>query len=176
MNYSSSIAFAVALLLFLLPFVEIKCNSTSLYKAKGIELVTGFTVKDDKDKNSDDALAVNDNSNEKQEPNSFAIAAFVLGILGLVLSFMNFKTRPLISTLTGVLAAICLIALLIQIKSDVGKWSMTGKTDPHNDLFKDMARTIKITAEFMAWYYLSVISFLVAAFFSYRRKPLVISG
>jgi lysylphosphatidylglycerol synthetase-like protein (DUF2156 family) len=175
MKYSSSISFLVALLLFFLPFVEIKCNATSLYKAKGIELVTGFTVKDDRDKNSEDNLSVGDNRNERQEPNNFAIAAFVLGILGLILSFVNFRSRPLVNTVIAVLAAVCLLALLIQIQSDVGKWSTTGKTSRDDDLLHDMARSIRITAQFTAWYYLSLVSFIAAAFFSYRRKPPVIS-
>ncbi|HWJ26601.1 MAG TPA: hypothetical protein VNS32_08655 [Flavisolibacter sp.] len=175
MKYSSSVSFLVALLLFFLPFVEIKCNATSLYKAKGIELVTGFTVKDDRDKNAEDNLSVGDNRNEKQEPNGFAIAAFVLGILGLVLSVVNFRSRPLINTVIGTVAALCLLALLVQVQSDTGNWSTTGKTGREGDLLHDMARSIRITAQFTAWYYLSVIAFIAAAFFSYRRKPIVIS-
>jgi hypothetical protein len=165
MKYSSSVAFAVALLLFFLPFVEFKCNATPLYEAKGIELVTGFTVKEDKD-----TKAIDDNGNERQEPNVFAVIAFILGILGLILSFMNFKSRPLISAVTGMLAAVCLLALLIQVTSDVGKWNTAGKTNRDDNLFTDMAKTIRITAQFTAWFYLSLVSFLAAAFFSYRRK------
>ena len=175
MKYSSSVSFLVALLLFFLPFVEIKCNATSLYKAKGIELVTGFTVKDDRDKNAEDTLSIGDNRNERQEPNGFAVAAFVLGVLGLILSLVNFSSRPLINTVIGTVAALCLLALLIQVQSDVGKWS-TGKAGNEGDLLHDMARSIRITAQFTAWYYLSVIAFIAAAFFSYRRKPIIISS
>jgi len=175
MRYSSSISFAVALLLFFLPFVEVKCNATPLYEAKGIELVTGFTVKDEKGKISED-ISVGDNRNERQEPYAFAIAAFVLGLAGLVLSFMNFKSRPLVNAVAGALAAICLLALLVQIKSDVGRWNSTGKAGGDSDLFKDVTRSIRITAAFTAWYFLSLISFIAAAILSYRKKPIVISG
>jgi hypothetical protein len=170
-KYAVSIAWVVGILLFFLPFVEVKCNATPLYEAKGIDLVTGFTVKDNPDKNSLDNLDVNDVRNERQEGNGFAIAAFILGIAGLILSFMNFKSQPVVSSITGVLAALCLIALMIQVKADVGKWSNHPRPNSDNVFFDDMSRSMKITAEFTTWFYLSLISFLVAAYLSYKNKP-----
>lgn len=167
-KYTSSVAYAVGILLFFLPFVEIKCNATPLYEAKGIELVTGFTVKD-KAGISSNHFNGEDSQNERQQGNTFAIAAFVLGILGLILSFLNFKSQPVVSTITGVLAALCLIALLIQVKSDVGNWNTGGRPNANDDFFGNMARNIKVTAEFTAWFYLSLFSFLVAAYFSYKK-------
>jgi hypothetical protein len=172
-RYAISIAYALGVLLFFLPFVEIKCNATPLYEAKGIDLVTGFTVKEDLGKNKFDDVDVNinDNSNERQEGNVFAIAAFALGIIGLILSFLNFRSKPMASTITGVLGAICLIALMIQVKADVEKWGSKGNTNTNSntDLFGGMTKNIKITADFTPWFYLALLSFLVAAFLSYRK-------
>lgn len=169
-KYGISIAYAVGILLFFLPFVEIKCNATPLYEAKGIDLVTGFTVDEQRGQTNVDNLSLNDNRNEKQEGSVFALGAFVLGIIGLILSFLNFKSQPVVSTITGVLASICLIALMIQVKSDVGKWGSTGKTNTNPDnIFGDMSRNIKVTAEFTTWFYVALISFLIAAFLSYRK-------
>lgn len=171
-KYAISIAYAVGILVFFLPFVEIKCNATPLYEAKGIELVTGFTVDEQRGATGFDNVTVNDNQNERQEGNTFAIAAFVLGIIGLILSFLNFKSKPIASTITGALASICLVALMIQVKSDVGKWGTKGRTNsnPETDFLGDMSRNIKVTAEFTAWFYLALISFLVAAYLSYRKR------
>lgn len=168
-KYSVSIAYLVGVLLFFLPFVEIKCNATPLYEAKGIDLVTGFTVKEDRGRNTNDDFTMNDSRNERQEGNTFAIAAFILGILGLILSFLNFRSQPIISTITGALAALCLLGLMIQVKSDVGKWSSRGGSSPDHDMFRDMTRNIKVTAEFTAWFYLALISFAVAAYLSYKK-------
>ncbi len=171
-KYTLSIIYAVGILVFFLPFVEIKCNATPLYEVKGIELVTGFTVKENQGTNGFDDLAIreNENSNERQEGNGFAIAALAFGIIGLIISFLNFKSQPIASTLTGALAAFCLIGLMIQVKADVGKWGSKGGSNTKPDIFGDMSREIKITADFTPWFYLALISFAAAGFLSYRKR------
>jgi hypothetical protein len=42
----TSAAFLVGCLLFLMPFADIKCNGLSLKQVSGINLATGFEVKD----------------------------------------------------------------------------------------------------------------------------------
>src|SRR5215203_3677203 len=41
----STVAFAVGILLFLMPFVDIKCNNMSLQQVSGLQLATGFKMK-----------------------------------------------------------------------------------------------------------------------------------
>jgi hypothetical protein len=65
--------------------------------------------------------------------------------------------------LIGSLAAICLIALFIQLKMDVTDKPLKGTKS-------SFANDVKVTAIFTAWYYLSLLSFIVAAALSYKRK------
>jgi len=167
MKYSISISFLVGILLFFLPFVEIKCNATPLYEAKGIDLVTGFTVKDNKHIKDFDETSF-DIKNERQQGNTFAIAAFALGILGLILSLLNFKSQQLVCVITGALAAISLIGLLVNLKSDLRKWNGSSIKKPDNDFLGGLAN-IKVSVDFTAWFYLSLISFLAAAYFAYQK-------
>ena len=170
-KYTISIIYAVGILLFFLPFVEIKCNATPLYEVKGIELVTGFTVEDsNKGTENFNDVFVSESQNERQESNAFAIGAFAFGIIGLIISFLNFKSQPVASTLTGALAALCLVGLMIQVKGDVGKWSSKTRPATNTDIFGDMSRTIKVIADFTPWFYLALISFAAAAFLSYRQR------
>lgn len=167
MKYSVSICFLAGVLLFFLPFVEIKCNATPLYEAKGIDLVTGFTVKDGKHNKEFDETSI-DIKNERQQGNTFAIAAFALGILGLILSLLNFKSQPAVCMITGALAAFSLIGLLIDLKSDLKKWNGSSIKKPDNDFLAGLAN-IKVSVEFTAWFYISLISFLAAAYFAYQK-------
>jgi hypothetical protein len=91
-----------------------------------------------------------------------------LGAAGVVMSIMN-PGYDKINAALGALAAITLIILMIQIKSEVSDKSSGDITDV-------FSAKVKMTAEFTAWYYLSLVSFIAAAFFSYWRKPIVISG
>lgn len=165
MKYPVSISFLIGILLFFLPFVEIKCNATPLYEAKGIDLVTGFTVKNDKHVREFDETSL-DIKNERQQGNTFAIAAFAFGILGLILSLFHFKTQRAIGMITGALAAFSLIGLFIDLKSDLRKWN--GSSIKKTDDFLGGLANIKVSVDFTAWFYLSLVSFLAAAYFAYR--------
>jgi cation transport ATPase len=165
--YTTTISFAVAILLFLLPFAEVKCNGSTLMSNTGI--ATGGkwrTVADagkglfggDTNKSSSSV-----SRDEKQPPDKYAIAALVLGIVGLIVTFLKFKPKNSVVIVIGIIAAVALIALMIQLKSDVG-----AKTGKDNELNMD----VKIKVAFTVWYFLSVISFLAAAFFGYKHHKL----
>lgn len=162
----STIAFAVGILLFFMPFVDIQCNNMSLQKVSGAELATGFKVKspgtgnslfDGLDKMGGETKTTV-SSKDKKDPNVYALAALALGALGLLLSISNAKLGGIGGVLTGALSAASLIGLLIdirrQLKADIG---MDNQTD------------INIAVEFTPWFYLAVISFIAAAYFSYKR-------
>jgi heme/copper-type cytochrome/quinol oxidase subunit 4 len=164
--YTTTISFAVAILLFLLPFAEVKCNGSTLMSNTGIGIATGGkwrTVADagkglfggDTNKSSSSV-----SQDEKQPPNKYAIAALVLGIIGLIVTFLKFKPKNPVVMAIGIIAAVALIALLIQLKSDVG-----AKTGKDNELNMD----VKIKVAFTIWYFLSLLSFIAAAFFGYKH-------
>ncbi|MBN8878579.1 MAG: hypothetical protein J0I32_13625 [Sphingobacteriales bacterium] len=163
----STIAFAIGVLLFFMPFIDIRCNDMSLQKVNGAELATGFKIKGPDSGNSfldgfgngERKTKTGFSSNDKKDPNVYALAALALGALGLLLSFSNARLGGIGGVLTGSLAAASLIGLLIDIKRQI-------KADLS---LKNGDAGIKIAVDFTPWFYLAVVSFIVAAYFSYKR-------
>lgn len=186
----SSVAFLVAMLLFLMPFVDIKCNGTSLQTITGVQLATGFKMKstdnsllnDAKTDNADTAITkttttettttTTTNNKDKKEPNLYALIAIGLGVLGLLLSFTNAKAAIGGAMITGIGSAAALIGMMLDVKKKV-KLDMpaTTKTGSGSDALglDKLGDSLKITVDFTPWFYISVIAFLVAAFFCYKR-------
>ena len=156
----SSVTFAVAVLLFLMPFIEITCNSVPIQKVNGLQLATGFRVKSDFE--SLGAFGPvgekKDQKTQKESPNMYALIALTLGIVGFILSMGNLKAGGIGGIITGLASAICLIALMVDIGAKIKpKIPSDGPDD------------VKITAGFTPWFYITIIVFIVAAFFSYKR-------
>src|ERR1043166_8955136 len=105
----SSVTFLVGILLFLLPFAEIKCGGTKIMSNTGLNIATGGKWKMEssglwgKDKETE----LNSDTDKKKMGNAqyFAIAAAALALLGLLLSFANAKSAGLGGIITGVLSA-----------------------------------------------------------------------
>src|SRR5258705_7373510 len=97
----SAVAFAVGVLLFFMPFIDIKCNNMSLQQVSGFQLATGFQMKNNSSNNSflndlktdkvDEGITKTTTKSDKKDPNLFALVALGLGVLGLLLSFTNAK-------------------------------------------------------------------------------------
>jgi hypothetical protein len=169
----SSAGFLLAILLFLLPFVEIKCNNQPFASNTGIGLAFGTDYKTaGQMKSLENPFGMNSNEKEKvateKEKGKMYVAALIaliLGALGFILSLTSAKSKA--GVIVAGLAAICLIVLMIQIQMDIKDTPKTSE--------EGLTENLKVTAEFTAWYYLSLISFIAAAFFSYNKKPIVIS-
>lgn len=186
----ASAAFIVALLLFLMPFVDIKCNGSSLKKFSGVELATGYKVDMDGKNNSllDDAKETSVNTTakvtDKSKKSLYILIALIVGGVGLILSFSKAKAFIAIAMLAGILGAGGLIMGMIDIKKDakISAPNVKDKT-PDNDVgntidkigdkMSDLSDNIKITVDFTPWFYIAVIAFLAAAFFSYRRMSAI---
>jgi hypothetical protein len=171
----STVAFGIGILLFFMPFLDIKCNSMVLQKVSGVQLATGFKIKSPGSDNSlvgsfekmDDNDTKVTNKTEKKDPNILALVALGLGVVGLILSLRNLKTGGLI---TGILGAVALIATMIDIKSklktelpDLNKTSGNTTSD-----FDKLGDSMYIAVDFTPWFYIAVIAFVAAAFFCYR--------
>ena len=173
-KYTSTVAFAVGVLLFLLPFVEVRCNGATVAQNTGIGLATGSDYELGEqmksmqetygNKKSEDSGV----SNESGKLYEFALAALLLGAVGLVLTLVN-KRNETINMILGGLAAIALVALMLQVQSDI-----RSKQGPDPD--DQFSKSMKMTAHFTFAYYLAIVSFLAAAFFSYKRRHLALSG
>lgn len=183
----SSVTFVVAILLFFMPFIDIKCNNMSLQQVNGIQLATGFQMKNNSSNNSffndfktdevDKTITKTTTKTDKKDPNLFAMVALGLGILGLILSFTNAKAAIGGAMVTGVLSAASLVGLMIDIKKKV-KIDMP-KTSGDSDggildkgfdkIGKSMSDNLNISVDFTPWFYIALIAFLAAAVFSYLR-------
>lgn len=167
----SGVAFAVGILLFLLPFAEVKCNGNSLANNTGLGIATGMEWK-----SSANSMFGNDfmgganpakvDNNQKQDPNIYAIIALALGIIGFALSLTNVRASMGSALVSGILSAGALIGLMIDLKKDV-KTPLTDEAD--NGFADKIGDNMKITLDFTPWFYIAVVAFLAAAFFCYKR-------
>ena len=163
--HSNSLAFLVAILLFLLPFVNIKCNDRKFASNTGIGLAFGVNYKTTSQLKSDkDKRDMNLTVSEKQSGKMYvaALIALLLGITGLILTILNPRYNK-ITTMIAVLAALALIVLLLQIKYDVQDKSS-------HDITDGLTAHLKVAVDFTVWYYLSLVSFIAASFLSYRQN------
>jgi hypothetical protein len=177
----STIAYVVGVLLFFMPFVDIKCNNMSLQEVSGIQLATGFTMK----KNGADNSFLNDMKmdktegatakSDKKDPNIYALIALALGIIGIILSVTNARAASGAAMVTGIASAGALIGLFIDIKKQV-KLDMPDSGGDISKGIEDIGRTVtdkmNISVDFTPWFYIALISFLAAAYFCYKRMSI----
>lgn len=180
----SSVAFIVAVLLFFMPFIDIKCNNMSLQQVSGIQLATGFKMKNNSSDNSflndfksdkvDENITKTTTKTDKKEPNLFAMIALGLGVLGLGLSFTNAKAAIGGAMVTGIASAGSLIGMMLDLKkkAKLDIPDMGNKSDAGNTL-DGLGDKLNISIDFTPWFYIAVLAFLAAAFFSYRRMKSV---
>ena len=178
----SSVAFVVGVLLFFMPFVDIKCNGTSLQTISGVQLATGFKMKNNSTDNSflndvktdkvDETITKATTKTDKKEPNLYAMIALGLGVFGLILSFTNAKAAIGGAMITGIASAGALIGMMLDVKKKA-KLDIPGTGDKSTGTdslgLDKLGDNLKITVEFTPWFYIAVIAFLAAAFFCYKR-------
>jgi hypothetical protein len=163
-------AFLIALLLFLLPFAEIRCNGTAMARNTGLGIAMGSEWKEVVSKNIfGQSLNTEDNKrefNQKQDPNIFAIAALALGVIGFLIALFNFNGGGKINLIVALLAMVSLIAMLIDLKSKAKSDTSVKSSDV------DLNMGVKITVDGTNWFYFAIILFLAAAFFSWQRSKM----
>ena len=164
-KFFTPVLYLAGVVLFFLPFVDIRCNNVSLQQVTGINLATGFKIKttangsllDNLDRsNKDDVVFTKDA--EIRDLNAYALVALILGIGGLVITLINFKGREVLGAVTGVATAVALIGLMADIRSQV-KINLSAKTDIGN---------IRLAVDFTPWFYITIAVFLAGAILSYK--------
>ncbi|HWC54580.1 MAG TPA: hypothetical protein VG676_13420, partial [Chitinophagaceae bacterium] len=179
----STVAFAVGILLFLLPFSEIKCsnakftNTTVKFTNTGLNIALGKEWKressnlfgtDNKAESSSETGKINMGNAQY-----FAIAALVFGMIGLLLSFINAQTGGYGGVVTGLLSAGTLLGMMFEIKKwfndSMAKNAMDQSQNNADsfglDKLGNTLNDIKPTLNFTPWFYVAMVAFLAAAFF-----------
>ena len=164
----SSIAFLLAVVLFLLPFAEIRCNGAAIANNTGLGIATGSEWKEVVSKNIfgnsfDNNTSTSDHKMEKQDPNIFAIAALALGVIAVLISFLTPKGGGRFSFYVGILAAIALIATLIDLRSKA-------KSDNSKSSDLGINAGVSITVDGTGWFYFTIILFILGGVFSYMQS------
>ncbi len=182
----STVAFVVGVLLFFMPFIDIKCNSMSLQTVSGFQLATGFKMKnssnnslfnDLKTDKVDETITKTTTNTEKKKPNLYAMIALGLGVVGLLLSFVKVRAAVGGALVTGIASAGALVGMMLDIKKQIklDMPSTTGKTGGNDigegidKIGKEVTDKMNITVDFTTWFYIAVVAFLAAAFFCYKR-------
>jgi len=176
--YLTTISFAAGILLFFLPFVDVKCSGQTVATMSGMNMVTGSSSKNSSDMGFDrmanpfdsgkDSTTIKTKTEKDGKSYMLAVAALALAIGGLIVSVIKKGGYNKLEILLGIAGAISLIALMIQVKSDVGDQIKTQSNSTAN--FNGIA---DITVDFTIWFFLCLVSYLAAAFFSYKQKDLV---
>ena len=178
----SAVAFVVGILLFFLPFSEIRCGNSAFLNQTGKGFIldenwkpTGTAGMFGKDSMKESTSKVTDT--KASNSRIFAMAAAGLAILGLLLSFAGPKTGGAGGMITGILSAGALIAMMFDLKKwfndSLAKEAMDktkeGADDMGLDKIGNTMGDIKPTLAFTPWFYVAIIAFLAAAFFCYKR-------
>jgi len=164
----SSIAFLLAILLFLLPFAEIRCNGAAVATNTGLGIATGTEWKEVVTKNIFGSGFQNNPSTNKskvqqQDPNVFAIAALALGVIGVFIAFLTPKGGGRFNLFAGALAAVSLIAMLIDLRSKAKSDNSVKSSE------LDFNAGVIVTVDGTGWFYFTIILFILGGVFSYLQ-------
>jgi uncharacterized membrane protein len=170
-RHTVTASFAAGILLFLLPFAELKCSSMTLADNTGIGIALGTQWKvimvggaDDFMKKAKESVKDEKKNPLQAGPNIFAIVSLVAAAIGIAFAFSNQKHRAMAGMSAGILAAIMLIAVMVQYKL-----AMKSALSDNSKGMMDVNMGMVLKVQFTMWYFLSLASFAAAAFFSYKH-------
>lgn len=106
----SPAVFGIALICFILPWVNFSCQGQHVATFTGLQLVTGTTVQQQG--------MFGQRQNQKVDSEPLAVAVLLLTILGVALSFLKSRKSSLIPSVVGVVAFIVLLLLKSKIETD----------------------------------------------------------
>ncbi len=110
----TTILFAVLLISFLLPFVEVSCGTQRLKTITGIQMVTGFKIENP-------AINAKKPQTKKVKGEPLTRIAFALAILGFVLSFLKGILISKILSITGLAGTVVMLFLKTKIDQKVAE-------------------------------------------------------
>ena len=184
----ATVVFTVGLLLFFMPFAELKCNKSDAntdvggfnlnlggqmtVSNTGLGLAIGGKWKSEMN-GLGGMLSGSDKINEqqqKQDPNNYAIAALGLGIIGLVFCFIKMRGANWIALVSGILSAAALIGLKFDLDKKIKEPSnILNKNDNSSDWMTGGLDAMKFELNYTPWFYIAIMAMLAAAVLCYLR-------
>src|SRR5262245_57316791 len=178
----STVTFAIGLLLFALPFAELKCK---LPKQKEISMLNlddylSFT-------NSGIGLALGSDwktsipigdlgqngeagtwkkNIKQQKPNYYAVVALIMAVLGLGLSFVQATPVAVATTVAGGISVGALVGLMVDLQKK-SRDIISAVQDANQAITTE--NHAKLVLSFTPWFFIAIIFLLAATVFSYKR-------
>lgn len=155
-KYLSPCSLLAALLCFLLPFCDLRCNNTTLITLKGYHFVVGrdlskFNPLTGEEDIETPALS-SSTANESIRPNPYAISAFACALLALLAwYFVRNREGDIIVLLLSFTGALMLILFRLSFGHAVSEKVESG-----------LMRDIEFGAVFLWGYYLAILALLIA--------------
>jgi ABC-type Na+ efflux pump permease subunit len=156
LNFVSLSFFTLILICFFLPFVSITCADTKIAKLKGTDLAFGTKI----EYRQGEDLFGRSKQTEKVEPELFALLAFLLTIIGLVISTIALSSK--IEKQKNFQIALSIISLLIFISILALKFKLDSDISGRGEL---SGLELKYEAPYWIVLISSVINFLLVVFF-----------
>jgi hypothetical protein len=178
-KYTSTVSFAIGTLLFLLPFLNIKCNDTKLMSATGVQMAVGFKVEPSGELNSltngilgnenrrdifeDRSTSGNDTSKTDKAqvkntlpPNYFLLTAMIMALAATVISFIPFKNRWMFCYIAGWVSVLGFLITIIWVLVELKQYSV------------NLGGFINLSVNFTAWFFLSLLAVVAGSLFSHN--------
>jgi|GEM_PF-1674695 len=185
----SSVAAIAALLMFLLPFAELRCKSTSdkndlggltfnsssgaAFTNTGLGLAIGSQWKANLGAFGPFADK-NDMSSRKQDPNTFALVALILAAAAVAFTFIRQKGGIVLTLLAALGSVAALVGLFFDLRSKVSKVpsGSPGSGDSNDPFNIDQYKDVGLEIAFTPWFYACAVLLLATVWLSYRRYKL----
>jgi hypothetical protein len=172
-QYTSSTTCALALLLFFLTFVELKCkkieeqskNPAFFQNDLPPATMTGFGMMTGKVQTKIALPGAGNFTDNLVRPQWLVVVAFFSGLIALVFSFIDFSGRPFLVVAATALAAICLIIVRFQFAGNIKNGIHLQHATPEKN----------VDVNFKVCLYLSEICFATTAFLAYQYGLLSIT-
>lgn len=174
--YLSTITYAVGLLLFLLPFFDIKCNNVTMAELSGLSMATGGSanvssdLKQMQNKFGDQTDDSQGSFTAKTKGSNHlfitALAALLLGILGLVLSLLNKGRGQQLNFGVGIVGVLALVASWIEASSYV-KTNMQTVAGENASVAYPGIVNFGINPTF--WFFLCLLCYAASAYVGYKK-------
>lgn len=166
----STIAFTVALLIFLLPFAEIKCGGTTFMNKKGVDFALNKEWNIASKSMGEDLFkdGTKKPSNKEGTAPIMVIVAMGMAVLGIFVSLIRSKSGALLTAVVGAAGVASLIGFMVMLKGWFDREMAKDAAEKAKDAASELGN-VKLTLDFTIFFYVCLACFLVATILAFLR-------